>query len=234
MIAYVRSMSDSTIVAQIPLLMNPGTVEVRVTVRGAANRATINLDVQLGTPVIAFFSPSMAVDPGVTIEINGRNFGSQKDQLAVTFDSLPASVSSVANTRIVVMVPAPTRRGDVLVVVTVGGRSSAPATFKILPIGNPSISAVAPDVARQGSAIAVFGSHFGSNPTLLHVQFCRDPYNYYGLGGSLDCRTASFSGLSDTHLTVRVPPDLTRHRRWDLLITRTGAPLPATASVWIL
>jgi hypothetical protein len=234
----VDTAADSLITLRVPLTIEPGTVAVAVALRGAAHPATISLDVHLGPPLIRSFS-TLVANPGETIEITGRNFGSRMDQLTVTFDSVAASIVSVAiasvvNTKIVVVVPASLRSGDALVVVRVGGQSSDPVPLIIGPLPSPSISAVAPPVALRGSDILVFGSNFGARVGLLSVQFCRDtdPYGY-GYGGSLDCRAASFSDLSDTRLTVRVPDRLPTGN-WQLVITVASAARPATANVQIL
>jgi hypothetical protein len=186
-------------------------------------------------PIVTNINP--AAEPGENIAIIGRNFGLDKDQVAVTFNALANSfaalVLSVTDTRIHVVVPLATHAGDAQIVVTVGERSSRPALIRILP-PSPIITAVGPAVALRGSQIVVFGSHFGSDPSLLSVQFCRDydPYGY-GYGGSLDCHTASVLGLSDTRLTVHVPRSLPADR-WELVITVTDARLPATANVQVL
>lgn len=230
--AFVRFVSDSSITAQVPFLVGLGTIPVLVSVTGAAHAATISLEVRPGPPVIHSLRPFPAADPGETVAIIGRNFGSEKDQVTVTFDSLPASVLSVTNTQIDVVVPVATRPGDAQVVVTVGDRSSPPRLFKIRP-PSPSISAVGPSVALRGSDIVIFGSHFGTDPNSLSVQFCRSTGGFYYYYGDDECHTASISAVSDTRLTVQVPADLPADN-WEIVLTVTDARLPATATVQIL
>jgi uncharacterized protein (TIGR03437 family) len=231
--AFVRFVSDTSITAQVPYLVGLGAVPVLVSVTGAAHGATTSLDVRQGTPVINFFHPFTAADPGATISVNGRNFGSQKDQVTVTFGSVAGSVVSVINTRIDVVVPSATPPGNAVVVVTVGERTSLPALLMIRP-PSPKISAVGPSPALRGSDIIVFGSHFGLDRGRVTAQFCQStPDSYYYYYAGVDCTTATVSEVFDTRMTVHVPDDLAPGN-WELLITVTDASQPATANVQIL
>jgi hypothetical protein len=241
--AVVRSASRSLIVAQVPFNTKPGTVEVRVSLSGAAHAGTVSLNVKLGDPVIDGFSPS-AADPGDTLEIIGRNFGSQQDQVTVTFGSLPARVLLALYLRTKVIVPSAIQPGDALVVVSVGDLSSRPMPFPVSP-PSPSISAVGPSVTLPGSDIVVFGSHFGSDPGRVSVEFCSTVrvrsfgYSYYGYGYGYDyedhveCHPASFSDLSDTRVTVHVPGGLPPGNSV-LSITVRDTREPASTTVQIL
>jgi hypothetical protein len=120
-----------------------------------------------------------------------------------------------------VIVPSAIQPGDALVVVSVGDLSSRPMPFPVSP-PSPSISAVGPSVTLPGSDIVVFGSHFGSDPGRVSVEFCSTVrvrsfgYSYYGYGygygydyeDHVECHLASFSDLSDTRVTVHVPENL--------------------------
>jgi hypothetical protein len=241
--AVVRSASRGLIIAQVPFNTKPGTVEVRVSLSGAAHAGTVSLDVKLGDPVIDGFSPS-AADPGDTLEIIGRNFGSQQDQVTVTFGSLPARVLLALYLRTKVIVPSAIQPGDALVVVSVGDLSSRPMPFPVSP-PSPSISAVGPSVTLPGSDIVVFGSHFGSDPGRVSVEFCSTVrvrsfgYSYYGYGYGYDyedhveCHPASFSDLSDTRVTVHVPGGLPPGNSV-LSITVRDTREPASTTVQIL
>jgi hypothetical protein len=232
--ALVRSFSDTLITAEVPILVVPGAVEVKVAVIGAHNVATSTLDVQLGIPVISFLNSS-SLDPGEVMEVNGRNFGSDTSQARVTFDSLPGTITILSNSHIAVVVPEAAERGPAAVRVKVGERTSAPVSVTIRP-PSPVISAVGPSLARPGSDIVVLGSHFGSEASRLSVQFCRlvpDSYYYYYYGGVQECVTASFMNLRDNSVTVHVPRSLERDN-WDLILTVMDARLQATAHVDIL
>jgi uncharacterized protein (TIGR03437 family) len=236
--AVVRSASRGLIIAQVPFNTRPGTVEVRVSLNGAAHAGTVSLDVKLGDPIIEGFSPS-AADPGDTLEIIGRNFGSQQDQVTVTFDSLTARVLLALYLRTKVIVPPAIQPGDALVVVSVGDLSSRPMPFPVSP-PSPSISAVGPSPTLPGGDIVVFGSHFGLDPARVSVEFCStvrvptfDWYYGYGSEDQEVCHSATFSDLSDTQFTVHVPEDQPSGNS-TLFITVRGTLERASFTVQIL
>jgi RHS repeat-associated protein len=81
-----------------------------------------------GPPNIAWLTPTSGY-PGVSVTINGLNFGASQGSNFVTFNGQNASVSSWGDTSITVQVPANATSGNV--VVTVNGTPSNGAPFTI-------------------------------------------------------------------------------------------------------
>jgi hypothetical protein len=114
-------------------------------------------------PKVASVSPVRA-RPGQTVTLRGENFGAQAQDNEVRFETSKGRVLRATTGELEVEVPAdvPTRPGQdtpVSVVVTRGGRASAPLKLQVAQA--PVIRALAPDVALPGDEIVVNGGGWG-------------------------------------------------------------------------
>jgi hypothetical protein len=131
----VFSVSDGRIEANVPASLPAGSHPVQVAVAGRSS-TTSSLMVEgeghttgedLGlAPVITNVIPGRP-RPGQRVMIEGRNFGTRRDAVGVTFDGEPANVVSVADSRIEADVPSSLEPGPATLTVTVDGRSASSA-----------------------------------------------------------------------------------------------------------
>lgn len=112
-------------------------------------------------PAIASVTPAEA-RAGEQVTIAGSNFGSSASAVAVAFRGEPATVDAVSDASITATVPeiAP---GDAAVVVTVSGRASDPAAFRVLQ-SPPVVTSVEPDPVRAGETLEIRGRNFTTEP----------------------------------------------------------------------
>jgi hypothetical protein len=131
----VLSVSDGRIEANVPASLAAGSHPVRVAVAGRSSTASSLMvegegdtaDEDLGlAPVITTVIPGRP-RPGQRVMIEGRNFGTRRDAVGVTFDGEPANVVSVADSRIEADVPSSLEPGPATLTVTVDGRSASSA-----------------------------------------------------------------------------------------------------------
>ncbi|MFI3316318.1 MAG: IPT/TIG domain-containing protein [Rikenellaceae bacterium] len=144
-------------------------------------------------PSITSFSPSTAA-VGETVTITGENFGTDMDVVAVTFcDNIAATVSSVANTTIEVVVP----DGGVTGVITVtidGEKCTSISEFEYPAepvILAPEITALSVTEGYLGQTVTISGSNFGDDAEALTVKF-----------GSVEAPVLS---ASDSEISVMIP-----------------------------
>jgi YD repeat-containing protein len=100
---------------------------------------------------------------GTSVTISGTNFGTT--QGSVTFNGVPASLSSWSNTSIKVTVPSSATTGNVAVVVN--GESTTGPVFTLLPV----INSLSPTAGPVGTVVTVSGSNFGSTQGISSVAF---------------------------------------------------------------
>jgi hypothetical protein len=81
-------------------------------------------------PTVTSISPNQAT-PGALITITGTNFGARQGTGSVKFGSIAAKVRSWTEISITAQVP-DIPNGDAAVVVSVEGRDSAAASFKVI------------------------------------------------------------------------------------------------------
>ncbi len=108
-------------------------------------------------PAIASVTPVEA-RAGESVTVAGSGFGSDASAVSVTFRGELADVDAVSDASITATVPeiAP---GEAAVVVTVSGRTSDPATFRVLQ-SPPVVTSVEPNPVRAGEALTIRGRNF--------------------------------------------------------------------------
>lgn len=164
--ASTTSWSSTSIRATVPASATSG--DVVVTVFGvASNPATYTVVPAL---LITSLYPNAAA-VGATVTIAGTNFGATQGSSSVTFNGVPAAVSSWSDTSISAVAPAGATTGDV--VVTVGGVNTPGVAFTVTP--SPVITSVTPNSAAVNSLITIAGSNFGSNQSNGAVTFNGTP-----------------------------------------------------------
>jgi hypothetical protein len=164
--------------------------------------------------------------PGDEVWIVGSGF-SPGPWPAVTIHGRPAVVRSVSDTTIVVLVPVLTEVGTAEVWVAFGSSLYGVTHLDVQENRrpDPSIIAVAPDVAPWGSDIMIVGSNFTSNPELVSVELCPfDIYDGYANPNHFLCHAPLKRSVSDTRMTVRVAPRSMGGREyWGFIVSVVGA-----------
>jgi hypothetical protein len=129
----VISASNDRIEAIVPAGMSAGSHAVRVAVAGRSSvgralmvQSNAGNGAEDSSPVITSITPGNP-RPGDRVTIEGRNFGTDRSAVAVTFDGEPANVASVADTRIEADVPSSLEPGPATLMVTVDERSASSA-----------------------------------------------------------------------------------------------------------
>jgi Bacterial Ig-like domain (group 2)/IPT/TIG domain/Beta-propeller repeat/Galactose oxidase, central domain len=132
---------------------------------GDQNAFVAKLSVPAPLPTITGISPTSA-EFGVTVEIEGSNFGVSQGSSTVTFNGVPATVSSWSSTVIYATVPMGATTGSI--VVTVGAVASNGAAFVV---ESPSITAISPMGGEVGTNVEVIGSNFGTTQGSSTITF---------------------------------------------------------------
>ena len=147
----VRSLTDSSIVAELPAGVAGGAVCVR---RGAQKLcARGKFEVTLG-PVISAISPPSAA-PGAQVVVQGRNF--LPDVQVLLAGQKLAIVKKKLPEQLTVAIPADARSGQI-VVVTRAGTAQSPVTFKITK--HAQVTSFFPLHALPGAKVTFRGAHF--------------------------------------------------------------------------
>ncbi len=132
---------------------------------------------------------------GTMVTITGTNFLDSVGTTTVSFGGIPATITSITSTQIIVKTP-PSTSGpgpvDVMVTTTDGGSDTAPSAFTYIAV--PTIDALAPTAGPTagGNAITIIGTGFTPTST---VSFGGTP--------------AAVTFVSDTEITVLAPPHVT-------------------------
>lgn len=120
--------------------------------------ACVDPGVEQPIPAISSITPR-AGGPGTTVLILGSNFRPNVSENLVRFGTaLPVQVSRAARESLEVVVPDYAQTGTVTVIS--GYRQASGGSFCFLPA--PTVTAIAPTVARPGNRVRVFGTNFTS------------------------------------------------------------------------
>lgn len=117
-------------------------------------------------PTITSVTPAEA-RAGESVTIAGSEFGNDAAAVTVTFRGESAAVDAVSDASITATVPeiAP---GDATVVVTVAGRTSDPAAFRVLQ-SPPVVTSLEPNPVRAGETLVIRGRNFGAETNGLRT-----------------------------------------------------------------
>jgi hypothetical protein len=159
--AIPTNWSNTSIATTVPSGATTGYVVV--TVGGVASNN--ELFVIVPTPIISSLSTASGV-AGTPVTIQGANFGSSQGSSGITFNGVPAVVTSWSNTSVTANVPATATTGNV--VVTAGGVASNGVAFAIT---GPTITGLSSLVGAVGDSVTLYGFNFGSTQASSTVTF---------------------------------------------------------------
>ncbi len=118
-------------------------------------------------PNIASLNPTSGA-AGVSVTIQGSNFGATQGTSTVKFNGTPAAPTSWGATSITVPVPAGATSGGVIV--TVGGVASNSVNFSVTTPA-PSITNLNPTSGLVGASVTITGANFGASQGASTVTF---------------------------------------------------------------
>ena len=124
--ASIQSWSPDAIVVQVPSLLNAGSAQVAVTTSTETSNSG-HFDVE--SAIISKLSRTFG-QIGSKVKIFGSGFGSSQGSSRVTFNGVPAFVTSWSDSVTEVVVPRDATTGNVMV--TVGGVSSNSLNFNVV------------------------------------------------------------------------------------------------------
>lgn len=155
-------------------------------------------------------TPTSAM-PNDEVTIAGLAFGDNKDNVQVTFNNLPATIVTLANDSIKVIVPQLPVTNTVEVIVTVNDVSTtySGATKFIISDKSPKITLVSPASPEVGQTITLTGTNFGAEKGDSVVRF----------GQSI---MANPTKWSDTSITVAVPTEVGTGESDITIVTSNG------------
>jgi hypothetical protein len=181
--AVVKSATDSLIVATAPKGVATGPVSVSI--NGERTVGPVFTVVPL--PAITSLAPSSG-PVGATVTITGTNFSSILAENQVSFNGVPAVISSATNTNLIVTVPKGAATGNVTV--TTNNQKSLGSPFSVQSLG---ISLLTPNNGLDGTVVVITGTGFSTNPA-------QDIVNFTG-----STVPAKITAATATQLTVTVP-----------------------------
>lgn len=147
-------------------------------------------EVTTSTPTIISFAPTEAA-PGATVVIRGRHFSAKKEDNKVSFNTVPATVTSATAEELVVVVPEGVSSGTISV--TIGQLSAtSPESFTVNHQA-PLISSVTPGKGDPGTPVEITGDNFAGGAAVLF--------------GNLPASEVTV--VSTTKITARVPAGVT-------------------------
>ena len=189
--ATASNWTDSDVFVTVPAGATTGPLVV--TVNGSSSNGF--LFTVPYTPNISSVSPT-PVAVGTVLTITGTNFGNAQDSASVIFSSnvYPAPQTPPLTrtpTSITVTVPSTAVTGYVYVLVD--GYESNGASLTVLPI--PTISSMSPTSGVAGTAVAIYGTNFGSSQGSSSLTFNGAP--------------AVISSWSDGYIAAMPPSNVT-------------------------
>ncbi len=162
-IAQVRGLSETEILAEVPAGVSTGPIQVSVQGMGPVVSSTHFT--ALIAPMLQEFAPRSG-PPGTDVVIRGNGFSPVLTNNRVMLSGVPCPVLSGSPTELRVRIP---RAASGLLTVDVQHAGQARASQPFVVTNPPIIARVEPEQAAPGSVIVIRGSNFGSNPALIEA-----------------------------------------------------------------
>jgi hypothetical protein len=183
-------------------------------------------------PSIASIEPVDAA-PGDRVTIHGENLAGEIT--AVSFDGVASEVLSATATQVEAVVPL-VIGGDLSIVVSADGRSSAPFIYRVSTQVTPTITSIQPAKAHVGERIVITGMHLtGASGLSVRVAGVRAIVE-----SALTTRVVAFVPvLPEGAVNVRVTVGEGASNEFSLEILRSPpaivsvTPNPARAGLWV-
>lgn len=139
-------------------------------------------------PIITDIEP-LAGPPGTAVTITGKHFSKLSHENLVTLNGQPMSLRSATSTRIVAVVPAGAKPGNIEVKVYNAGNATSPQKFGVLE--QLKIDSVSPNGGPPGTKVTLVGSGFSAKRNGNRV--------------TLNGKPCKILRMSSTELVVQIP-----------------------------
>ena len=179
--ASVLSADANSLVVEAPDGVTSGPVSITINGQQTVGSAFSVVP----PPVIEAVAP-LSGPAGTDVIIKGENFTNFTDEVVITFNGVPATVTSAAEKTIVVKVPANAGTGTMNI--TVNDQHAMVPEFKEQNLG---IAQITPDNGLDGDVVTIKGFGFSANAAENRVSF--------------NGTSATITHASSTELTVTVP-----------------------------
>lgn len=184
-VAQVRGLSDTEIIAEVP--EGAATGPIQVSVAGIGPVVSSAPFTALIPPALRDFAPRSG-PPGTDVVITGNGFSPVLASNRVTLSGVPCPVLRASPTELRVRIPQ-AASGPLTVDVEHAGHARASQPFVITR--PPVIARFEPERAAPGSVIVIRGSHFGTNPALIEA--------------AISDRRMEIRSASDQHIEAVIP-----------------------------
>lgn len=214
--ASISSWSNTQIIGTVPVTAITGPAVVNV---GGVNSSTALFTVP--APNLSNFSPFGGV-AGTQVTLTGLGFQANQRNSTVTFNGLPATITSWSDSQIVATVPAGASTGPLAV--TVNGISNPSNSFTNFEVPNPTITSVNPPEAPPNGTIIITGSGFGASGVVgegpcWSLAVCSVQLNGVGI---------NFTSWSDTSIVAQLPYNATSGTLTVVKYDATSSGVPIT------
>lgn len=179
--ARVITAADNSLVVEAPDGVSSGPVSVTINGQQTVGSAFTVVP----PPVIAAVAP-LSGPVGTEVTIKGEHFTNFTDEVMITFNGVPATVTSASEKAIVVKVPVNAGTGAMSIIV-----NDQPASVPEFKEQNLGIAEITPDNGMDGDLITIKGFGFSANAAENNVTF--------------NGVQATVSNASASELTVTVP-----------------------------
>tara|TARA_R110002050_G_scaffold118625_3_gene236149 strand:+ start:57076 stop:59124 length:2049 start_codon:yes stop_codon:yes gene_type:complete len=177
--AVIESVTNTVVVVVVPIEAATGTVRMEVDGTELSGPEFTVLD-----PTLISITPlSGAV--GTEVTITGSTFGTDTSKVQVFFNGVGATIESLTDTEIKVLVPEGAITGLVEIFINDGDLPNT--EFTVLP----SIISMSPESGIKESEVTINGSSFGTNIATVEVFF--------------NGKEAEVLSVTDTEIKVKVP-----------------------------
>jgi YD repeat-containing protein len=113
---------------------------------------------------ISAFTPGSGVI-GTDVAISGTGFSTTPSQNSVTFQGVPAAVTTATATQLVTTVPAGATTGPIAVATSAGSAATSTPFTVLTSSGAPAVSGFSPGIGVAGTALTVSGTNFDAITT---------------------------------------------------------------------
>lgn len=163
-VATVRGLSDTELVAEVPA--GASSAPIHVTVNGVGPAVSRTPFTVLVAPAIADFQPRSG-GPGTEVVITGTGFSAVPAHNRVSISGVAAPVLSASPNQLRVRIPA-AASGPLQIEVMHGGSTRSSQPFVVTT--PPFVARFEPEQGLPGSVVTIHGASFGTNPGLVEAS----------------------------------------------------------------
>ena len=128
---------------------------------------------------------------GATVTVHGTGFSATANQNTLTFNGMPATITSATATTLLVTVPSGATTGPIAVT-SPNGSATSTASFSVTTASAPTSTGFTPTIGTSGTSVSVSGTNFEPAAAYNRVEF--------------NNTLASLASASSSLISTTVPP----------------------------